>query len=106
MSGSEAAAASSPPALLSTKTFFLDNFALRQWDDPNYGGTRVSYDKAAFIARIQEEFDKVLPMHVVGRSCTAEWQAQRLLQMTLRRCAQGTHVISAAVAQPNTQFTC
>ncbi len=58
-SGSGAAAAAAPPALLSTKTFFLDNFALRQWDDPNYGGTRVSYDKAAFIARIQEEFDKV-----------------------------------------------
>ena len=31
--------------LLAGVTFFLDSFALRQWDDPNYGGTRISYDK-------------------------------------------------------------
>jgi hypothetical protein len=24
----------------------------RQWDDPNYSGTRISYDKAAFVERI------------------------------------------------------
>ncbi|GFR41582.1 hypothetical protein Agub_g2303, partial [Astrephomene gubernaculifera] len=47
---------------LVTKTFFLDSFAQRQWDDPNYGGTRVSYDKAAFVQRIQEEFDKGSPL--------------------------------------------
>ncbi|EFJ41394.1 Uncharacterized flagellar associated [Volvox carteri f. nagariensis] len=45
-----------------TQTFFLDGFAQRQWDDPNYGGTRVSYDKAAFVQRIQEEFDKGAPL--------------------------------------------
>ena len=31
--------------LLFGEAFFLDGFALRQWDDPNYGGTRVSFDK-------------------------------------------------------------
>ena len=57
--------AGNPPTLLKclnphrSKTFFLDNFALRQWDDPNYGGTRVSFDKAEFVKRIQDEFDKV-----------------------------------------------
>lgn len=44
---------------LVSRTFFLDSFAQRQWDDPDYGGTRVSYDKAAFVQRIQEEFDEV-----------------------------------------------
>ncbi|KXZ41170.1 hypothetical protein GPECTOR_693g837 [Gonium pectorale] len=47
---------------LVTSTFFLDSFALRQWDGPNYGGTRVVYDKAAFVQRIQEEFDKGAPL--------------------------------------------
>ncbi|GLC42260.1 hypothetical protein PLESTB_000648900 [Pleodorina starrii] len=56
------AAAAAKAMSLTTKTFFLDSFALRQWDDPNYGGTRVSYDKAAFVQRIQEEFDKGSPL--------------------------------------------
>eukprot|EP00197_Chlamydomonas_leiostraca_P007911 CAMPEP_0202862186 /NCGR_PEP_ID=MMETSP1391-20130828/3319_1 /ASSEMBLY_ACC=CAM_ASM_000867 /TAXON_ID=1034604 /ORGANISM="Chlamydomonas leiostraca, Strain SAG 11-49" /LENGTH=215 /DNA_ID=CAMNT_0049541683 /DNA_START=122 /DNA_END=769 /DNA_ORIENTATION=- len=37
-------------------TFFLDAFAIRQWDDPNYGGTRISYDKAEFVAKVHEMF--------------------------------------------------
>ncbi|KAG2452022.1 hypothetical protein HYH02_003060 [Chlamydomonas schloesseri] len=48
--------------LITSKTFFLDNFALRQWDDPNYGGTRISFDKAEFVKRIQDEFDKGSPL--------------------------------------------
>ncbi|KAL4430946.1 hypothetical protein ABPG75_006202 [Micractinium tetrahymenae] len=36
------------------QTFFLDNFALRQWDDPSFAGTRLSsVDKRAFVERIQ-----------------------------------------------------
>eukprot|EP00854_Cymbomonas_tetramitiformis_P009573 gene9573-11339_t len=35
-------------------TFFLDEFALRQWEDPEYSGTRVSYDKAEFVKKIHE----------------------------------------------------
>jgi hypothetical protein len=37
-------------------TFWLDSFALRQWDDPNYSGTRISYDKAAFVQQVHEMF--------------------------------------------------
>lgn len=29
-------------------TFFLDPFALRQWEDPNYKGTRIEYDPVSF----------------------------------------------------------
>jgi hypothetical protein len=35
-------------------TFFLDDFAMRQWDDPNYSGTRIAFDKAEFVQRIHE----------------------------------------------------
>jgi len=34
--------------------FFLDEFAMRQWDDPAYGGTRVDFDKAEFTRRIHD----------------------------------------------------
>ncbi|KAI7835743.1 hypothetical protein COHA_010360 [Chlorella ohadii] len=40
-------------ALIHTETFFLDNFALRQWDDPNFAGTRLAVDKREFVERIQ-----------------------------------------------------
>lgn len=43
-------------ALLHGDTFFLDNFAVRQWDDPNYSGTRIDFDKAEFVARVHELF--------------------------------------------------
>ena len=33
--------------------FFLDDFAKRQWDDPNYSGTRMSVDQAVFMARLE-----------------------------------------------------
>lgn len=39
-------------ALLHGDTFFLDNFAVRQWDDPNYSGTRLNYDKADFVDKV------------------------------------------------------
>lgn len=40
-----AAAATNPPSLLHGDVFWLDTFALRQWDDENYQGTRIEYDK-------------------------------------------------------------
>ncbi|KIY99232.1 flagellar associated protein [Monoraphidium neglectum] len=43
-------------ALLHGDTFFLDDFAVRQWDDPNYSGTRISHDKADFVAKVHELF--------------------------------------------------
>ena len=43
-----AMAHSSPPA---GDVFFLDAFALRQWDDSNYSGTRIAWDKADFVKR-------------------------------------------------------
>lgn len=39
---------------LAGDVFFLDSFAIRQWDDPNYSGTRISFDKAEFVRRIHE----------------------------------------------------
>lgn len=27
-----------------------------QWDDPNYSGTRISFDKATFVQRVHEMF--------------------------------------------------
>ena len=34
--------------------FYLDAFAARQWDDPKYSGTRISYDKEEFVRRVHE----------------------------------------------------
>ena len=42
---------------LVSRTFFLDDFALRQWDDERYSGTRLSCDKSSFVARIQAALD-------------------------------------------------
>jgi hypothetical protein len=50
-------------ALISGDTFFLDEFALRQWDDPNYGGTRISHDKADFVARVHAAYKAGAPLH-------------------------------------------
>jgi hypothetical protein len=41
-------------ALPSGDIFFLDNFAIRQWDDPFYAGTRVKYDKTDFVTKVHE----------------------------------------------------
>jgi len=41
---------------LAGDTFFLDGFAVRQWDDPNYSGTKISYDKAEFVSKIHTFF--------------------------------------------------
>lgn len=34
--------------------FFLDEFAIRQWDDPSYSGTRISYSKDGFVQKLHE----------------------------------------------------
>lgn len=39
-------------ATLAGDTFFLDGFAQRQWDDPDFAGTRISSDKAEFVRRV------------------------------------------------------
>jgi len=39
------------PAQPSGDVFFLDAFALRQWDDSDYSGTRIAWDKADFVKR-------------------------------------------------------
>ena len=38
----------------STGVFFLDDFSIRQWDDPNYSGTLIDYDKSEFVKKIHE----------------------------------------------------
>ena len=47
-------AASSSSDGLVTDTFFLDDFAMRQWDDPNYGGTKIDFPKADFVKRVHD----------------------------------------------------
>jgi hypothetical protein len=37
-------------------TFYLDSFASRQWDDPNYAGTRIDFDKAEFVAKVHKYY--------------------------------------------------
>ena len=39
------------------KTFVLDSFVLRQFDDPTYTGTRIEYDKAACEAKINDMYE-------------------------------------------------
>jgi hypothetical protein len=39
---------------LAGDTFYLDPFAIRQWDDPQYQGTRLHHDRADFVKRIHE----------------------------------------------------
>ena len=52
-----AMAAAAGGGLISSKDFFLDTFALRQWDDADYKGSRISHDKADFVARVQAARD-------------------------------------------------
>lgn len=35
-------------------TFFLDEFARRQWEDPDHAGTRLTCDPAEFVRRVEE----------------------------------------------------
>eukprot|EP00983_Pelagomonas_calceolata_P029256 917066-Pelagomonas_calceolata.AAC.2 len=51
----KAMATSQPSQFLSGDTFFLDGFALRQWDDPNYGGTRINFDKKQFVEQVRKK---------------------------------------------------
>ena len=46
---------------LVTDVFFLDDFAIRQWDDERYSGTRIAFDKAEFVKRVHDA-------HVSGAS--------------------------------------
>eukprot|EP00168_Porphyra_purpurea_P012486 TRINITY_DN3297_c0_g1_i4.p2 TRINITY_DN3297_c0_g1~~TRINITY_DN3297_c0_g1_i4.p2 ORF type:complete len:228 (-),score=57.20 TRINITY_DN3297_c0_g1_i4:1018-1701(-) len=46
-------AASSPPKV----TLALDEFCVRQFDDPEYAGTRLDWDKADFEARVNAEYE-------------------------------------------------
>lgn len=39
--------------------FFLDAFALRQWDDPSYSGSRISHSKDDFLHRVHDYHSKV-----------------------------------------------
>ena len=38
------------------ETFFLDEFADRQWDDPKFSGTRFSCDKAVFVDKVHAAY--------------------------------------------------
>ncbi|KNC86041.1 hypothetical protein SARC_01800 [Sphaeroforma arctica JP610] len=38
----------------SAHTFVMDDFAMRQFDDPNYTGTRIKFDPSEFEAKVNE----------------------------------------------------
>jgi len=44
------------------KQLFMDNFALRQFNDKSYTGTQVHYDPAAFEARVEEALTNGAPL--------------------------------------------
>lgn len=46
----------------SGKTFFMDPFGLRQFNDPSYTGTQVNFDPSEFEARIEEAFKQGSPL--------------------------------------------
>ncbi len=54
-------ATTTPDDRLVTDVFFLDDFAIRQWDDERYSGTRIAFDKAEFVKRVHDA-------HVSGAS--------------------------------------
>ena len=43
----------------SSKTFFLDEFAQKQFNNtkPDYSGTRIYFDASEFVAKVQEHHD-------------------------------------------------
>ena len=43
---------------MSENTFFLDDFATRQWDDPDYSGTRIRGNKQAFVDEMHRMVDE------------------------------------------------
>ncbi len=42
--------------------FFLDEFAIRQWDDASYSGTRIRGDKQAFVDEIHKQHGQACQM--------------------------------------------
>ncbi|KAH9105007.1 hypothetical protein AeMF1_019046 [Aphanomyces euteiches] len=53
----DAAAAAKPKVSVDFPTIILDNFVSRQFDDPNYAGTKIKYDKKTFQDKINEYFE-------------------------------------------------
>jgi hypothetical protein len=49
-------------AVLAGDTFYLDPFAVRQWDDPHYQGTRIHFDKADFVKKVHELHKQGTPL--------------------------------------------
>ena len=50
-SGATLATSTMPAQLPAGEVFFLDEFAVRQWDSVNCSGTQIDHDKADFVAR-------------------------------------------------------
>ena len=87
--------ASSPSSSgLVTDTFFLDDFAMRQWDDPNYGGTKIDFDKAAFVARVHDA-------HKSGESPLVDGYAPFCKHVFVRNFVPGTKVGAVEITPDN-----
>ena len=72
---------------LAGPVFFLDDFAIRQWDDPNYSGTRLSSDKADFVRRIRAAHAAGAPL-VDGYAPFCKARRRRRCRRRRTRCAQ------------------
>ena len=46
--------------------FFLDDFAARQWDDPQYSGSRISFPKDKFVQEVHRLHAEVIISHAVA----------------------------------------
>lgn len=70
--------------------FFLDDFAARQWDDPEYVGTRMpsSTSKDAFCQRLHEYYEQVSPKMLYSRSV---WDLSAITEAT--QATQGTPLV-------------
>ena len=87
--------ASSPSSSgLVTDTFFLDDFAMRQWDDPNYGGTKIDFDKAAFVARVHDA-------HASGEAPLVDGYAPFCKHVFVRNFVPGTKVGAVEITPDN-----
>ena len=79
---------------LVTDTFFLDDFAMRQWDDPNYGGTKIDFDKAAFVARVHDA-------HKSGEAPLVDGYAPFCKHVFVRNFVPGTKVGAVEITPDN-----
>lgn len=72
--------------------FFLDEFADRQWDDPNFSGTRFSCDRKAFVDRYVPR----RPTAPLPRAAPVAPSHRRTIASSHRRTVAPSHHLTVA----------